>query len=193
MLCSVGFGFLKTEIRKFQGNYLEIGIFDGDLISSLARENADKMFYGIDPFIEDGYTEKLTNVLKGNTITSQKDTALSKLSKCKNLAYFIETSEDFSKHLTDEECDKFNISCVLIDGSHWYKDVVIDYDIAVRLIKDKKGFIVFDDVNVPEVEQAWNTFLEKYKSIITKTSVILTVNNKSGITVAYLNGGENNA
>lgn len=193
MLCSVGFGFLKTEIRKFKGNYLEIGIFDGDLISSLASENADKMFYGIDPFIEDGYTEKLTNVKKGKTISNQKDLALSKLSKHKNLAYFIETSEEFNNRLTDDECDKFDISCVLIDGSHWYKDVVIDYEIAVRLIKNKKGLIVFDDVNVPEVKQALNKFLEDYKHIITKFSVILTVNDKPGITVVYLNGGENYA
>lgn len=190
MLCSVGFGFIKNVLKKSEGNYLEIGIFDGDLISSLAKEFPEKKFYGVDPFIEDGYTELLTNVKKGNSINEQKSKAMKKLSQCTNLKYFIETSEEFYKKIVDYPIDDFNITTVLIDGSHWYKDVIIDTEVSMTLIGNKKGMIIFDDVNVPEVREAYIDFKEKYKTSITQSSVILEVNGQPGITVAYINGGE---
>ncbi len=190
MLCSVGFGFIKNVLKKSEGNYLEIGIFDGDLISSLAKEFPEKKFYGVDPFIEDGYTELLTNVKKGNSINEQKSKAMKKLSQYKNLKYFIETSEEFYKKIVDYPIDDFNITTVLIDGSHWYKDVIIDTEVSMTLIGNKKGMIIFDDVNVPEVREAYIDFKEKHKTSITQSSVILEVNGQPGITVAYINGGE---
>jgi hypothetical protein len=194
MLCTTGYNFLRNEIKRFKGNYLEIGIFDGDLVSSLARENPNKNFYGIDPFIEDGHTSGITKVLKGNTIVSQKQVALSKLDELSNLKYYVETSLEFLNKLTDEKCSELNVDIVLIDGSHWYNDVIIDSEIALKLIKNKKGIIIFDDLHVPEVLKACDEFLNNHASIITKVTntdrTEVNTNSKTNTLIVFVNGGE---
>jgi hypothetical protein len=194
MLCTTGYNFLRNEIKRFKGNYLEIGIFDGDLISSLARENPNKNFYGIDPFIEDGHTIHTTKVSAGNTIVNQKQVALSKLDELSNLKYYIETSLEFLNKLTDEQCRELDVDIVLIDGSHWYKDVIIDSEIALKLIKSKKGIIIFDDLHVPEVLKACDEFLNNHQSIITKVTntdrTDVNMNSKPNTLIVFVNGGE---
>jgi hypothetical protein len=194
MLCRAGYNFLTTEIKRFKGNYLEIGIFDGDLISSLASENPNKNFYGIDPFIEDGYTVNITKVYTGNEIVSQKKIALSRLNELSNLKYYIETSLEFLNKLTEEQCNELDVNIVLIDGSHYYKDVIVDIEIALKLIKNKKGIIVFDDLHVPEVLKAVKEFLISHQSIITKVTDTqredVNIVNYPHALVVFINDGE---
>lgn len=195
MLCTTGYNFLKSEIKRFNGNYLEIGIFDGDLISSLAGDNPNKKFYGIDPFIEDGYTIHTTKVFAGNTMVSQKEIALSKLDRLSNLKYYVETSLEFLNKLTDEQSNDLDVDIVLIDGSHWYKDVIVDIEISLKLIKNKKGVIIFDDLHVPEVLKACNEFFYNHRATITKITnterIEVDTTKKLNTLVFFMNGGEN--
>jgi len=52
-------------------------------------------------------------------------------------------------------------------SDHSYEAVSIDYNLALKLIDSKPNSgIVFDDVNLPGVDQAFNEFKQKYNSII---------------------------
>jgi Methyltransferase domain len=184
MLCSFGFNFFRQSLHEFNGNHVEIGIFKGDGIRSIADCFPEKMMYGIDPFIEDGHTCDITKVVKGGNMDNVKTEAMSYIDGRENIHLFEMTSADFADMLTDENIQQLDVTSVLIDGSHWYNDVVIDGDLAVRLIADKKGVIVFDDTEQPGVGQALEEFKVKYKDIITNTTDLLP-----GIVQAvYING-----
>ena len=52
--------FLLTS--GFKNNYLEIGVFDGEIISEIAKKFSSKQCYAIDPFIEDGNTSHISGI-----------------------------------------------------------------------------------------------------------------------------------
>jgi len=52
---------ISHRLSKFDGNFLEIGTFNGMGTSNLAKEFPEKQFYVIDPFIEDGNTGYIVN------------------------------------------------------------------------------------------------------------------------------------
>lgn len=167
-MCSTVYAFLKQEISNLTGNHLDIGVFDGDGMCLLASNYNKKTIYGIDPFIEDGYTCNQTQVKKGENMLSQKDITENNLKNYNNTCLYITTSEDFLKNLTDKIINDMNITSVFIDGSHWFKDVMIDANIAFQLIGNKKGIITFDDLSIPEVKKAYEEILELYQDKITK-------------------------
>ena len=47
-----------------------------------------------------------------------------------------------------------NVAAVYIDGSHHCEDVIVDIKLAMKLIGTKKGFVVFDDLHIPDVKAA---------------------------------------
>jgi hypothetical protein len=138
---------LATYVRefllntKFENNYLEIGIFDGEVISHVAETYSDKKCYGIDPFIEDGNTSWITQRQKGERLLTCKDNC----SKHKNISIYEMTSEDFYKQLTDEQIYDLNIGCVVIDGEHSASAVKNDIQLALKLLAGKNGLIIIDD------------------------------------------------
>ena len=164
MLAVAAYDFIRKELKNYEGGYLEIGVFDGDGIASLAKEYPDKKFYGIDPFIDDGNTTFHTGCYKGEKITKVRDQALSAISKFKNIKIFECKSVDFKIQ------PELNIRFVLVDGDHSFINAFMDGVIAMELIGDKEGFILFDDYQVPEVQKAVLFFKQLFKDRVEDTS-----------------------
>ena len=187
-LCAAGLTFIRSVLGNFQGNYLEIGVFNGELISELGQQFSGRKIIGIDPFIEDGNTVTITNIPKGERINVQRQNTLTAISDKPNVTLFEMTSKEFLEQLTQDQINDFDINIVLIDGSHWYDDVVVDFELARRLINSKPGIIIVDDIGpgMPEVERAKEEFKQQYPNLVTKVTLP-----QGGIVEAvFLNGGE---
>lgn len=172
MLCTTGYQFLLENLKIFPGNHLDIGVFDGDGMASLAAAYPDKTIYGIDPFIEDGNTTQLTDVERGGEMVKQEERTVSRLEPYKNTFLNIMTSKEFLDLLTPETINIMNINSVFVDGSHWYEDVLTDAELAFKLIGNNKGMITFDDLNNPDVKKAYDEILITYKELITEIFII---------------------
>jgi hypothetical protein len=164
MFCAPGFEFFNHQLKYSLYNYLEIGVFNGDSIGNLGREHTNHIIFGVDPFIEDGYTTDHTGVGKNEYANQQKANTVKNTQGLDNVIMFEMLSSEFADMLTDEMVADMNVAWVLIDGSHHYEDVAVDVKLAMRLIGDKPGGIVFDDVNLDGVGRAYREFLETYKA-----------------------------
>jgi len=162
MMCAPGNQFFTQVLSNSPYNYLEIGVFNGDGLSTLAKFHSNKIIFGIDPFIEDGCTTGHSLVKENEFMSTQKENTHKNIEGLHNVVLFETTSAEFANMLTEEMIAEMNIGWVLIDGSHHYKDVIIDCDLAMRLIGDRPGGVVFDDLNLPGPKQAYDEFLEKY-------------------------------
>lgn len=158
----------KAAFPAFEGNYLEIGIFNGIGTADIARTFPDRKIFAVDPFIEDGYTTGASDLERGESLVSHKETAFAHLMPFSNVIIAPMTSKEFDNHLTAQDIIEYNISWVIIDGSHHYEDVCIDGELAKRLIDCKRGGIVFDDLQHPGVLQAYEEFIERYSYRITQ-------------------------
>ena len=158
---------LINHLNQNDYNSLEIGVFNGTGTAMTGKAFPEKVIYAIDPFIEDGNTDWITNVGKGNQLNIQKQNCYNNIKDLSNVTLFEETSKNFSNRLTNKMIHEMNIGGVIIDGDHSYDAVVIDYEVAIRVIdKKKNSIIIFDDINQPDVLKALNEFLEKYKNDI---------------------------
>ncbi len=167
MFCKSGHVYFRENSEGSPYNYLEIGVFNGESIGLMAEAFPGRQCFAVDPFIEDGFTSHTSNVEFGQHMPTQRENTLKNIAGKQN-AYLIEkTSKEFSESLEDWTVQLMNVAWVLIDGSHHYEDVVIDYELAMRLIGDKKGAIVFDDVDIEGVARAHREFIAKYGSKIT--------------------------
>ena len=164
MFCEPGFRFFNSYISYVggSGNYLEIGVFNGDSIAQLARNHPNKIIYAIDPFLEDGSTNIHTGVETHEFMTEQAKNTQQAIAGLSNVVLFQMTSEDFAKNLTDEMVRDMNVSWVLVDGCHEYRAAINDAHLAMRLIGSKPGAVVFDDVNYEPVTRAVLEFLQIY-------------------------------
>lgn len=158
MFCVTSYDYFKNELKNLSGNYLEIGVFNGDSLSKLAREYPNKTIAGIDPFIEDGYTTIHTGKNVGDPLGEQKKNTLYTISRFQNIKFFEMTSKEFYDNLTDDLVEELDISGVLIDGDHHYEHVKVDSLLAIRLIGNKKGHVMFDDINLEDIQQVMNEF-----------------------------------
>lgn len=168
MMARGWYNFSLNNLNQYQGNYLEIGIFGAIGLVSLAGKYRDKTIYGIDPFIEDGYTSATSGIASGNQLSDIRNLALSRAAPYSNIKIFEQSSVDFNKNLTVELIQELDVSCVFIDGNHHYEFVKNDAELAMKLIANKSGGICFDDVTIPGVEQAFNEFQNIYKDRITE-------------------------
>ena len=162
MFCLAGFNYLNHKLSSNTGNYLEIGVFNGDSIATLARNYPHLTIYGVDPFVEDGCTTHTSRVQENEHMPDQRANTHANIAGLPNIVLNEEFSSAFADRLTDAEVDAMKVRHVLIDGSHHYKDVIIDVHLAMRLIGNHGGSIVFDDVNLPDVRRAYDEFLEIY-------------------------------
>lgn len=168
LLCGSASTFFRHELPKLPGNYLEIGIYDGDLVALIAREFPDRHCYAIDPFIEDGNTSQHNGgVTKGQFMPGQHAHAIENFKSLPNVTLHQVPSIEFSKTLDDALIDKMNISAVLIDGSHWYADADNDFKMTLRLLKNG-GIIYADDLGIEGVAKACAEFVERDGSRISK-------------------------
>lgn len=156
MLSPNWYFYFAKNLQRYDGNYLEIGTYDGEGISILANLYPEKKFYAVDPFISDMGTIGHTGVPIGEVMEKQRELALERFAPS-NMKLFEETSLKFAKRLDYDTCVSMNVDCVLVDGAHNYLDACIDLSIAARLIQ-KEGLIVCDDVGIAEVGQALADF-----------------------------------
>lgn len=143
--------YVNNTLPSFDGNYLEIGVYDGKSIATLANNFSNKMIYAIDPFIEDGNTTWHSGVVTGNELKSQRDSTYNFIKDAKNIQLFEMTSKEFYSSLTIENVIDYNIQIVFIDGAHQYDHVVNDYLLALKLLNNKNGIIIFDDTHITDV------------------------------------------
>lgn len=163
---------IRTSLSNYSGNYLEIGVFEGFSIKELATLYPEKQILAVDPFIEDGNTSWLTGINEKNQLTRQKNITLNSIEGISNIKFFEMTSIEFANILTQEKIQKYDISVVFIDGSHHYEDVSSDWKLALRLLNDKPGEIIFDDVDQPDVKLAVEEFVEFTGGKILKSEII---------------------
>jgi len=88
-----------NHLKNYDGNYLEIGVFNGDSIASLGDLYPNKKIYGVDPFIEDGNTSHATSKRFGEELTNQKESTLNLIKDKSNVILFKMTSKSFLKNL----------------------------------------------------------------------------------------------
>jgi hypothetical protein len=168
---------LIDELQKTEYNSLEIGVFNGAGTALVGRSLLDKTIYAIDPFIEDGNTNWITQVGKGNQLNIQKQNCYNNIKDLSNVVLFETTSKEFNKKLTKKMINEMNVGWVIIDGDHNYNPVTIDYELAIKIINQKKNSgIIFDDITLPGVKSAIDDFLGKYKDIISSVNYVNNVN-----------------
>ena len=161
------YSYIRSNLQNHFGNYLEIGVFNGDGFASVASTFPDKKCFAIDPFIEDGYTSHTTSTARGGHLGSQKANFLNATKKLPNVNYFEMTSVDFFNSLSEQQIIDMDISCIVIDGSHHYTDVVNDQNLSMKLLRNNKtGIILFDDLHVEDVKKAYDEFHKEYKKYI---------------------------
>lgn len=157
-LCKASFEFFRDYLATSPHDYLETGSFTGYYVAKLATLYPHKRFYCVDPFIEDGLTNEQTGKERGEAITEVERRFLAATKDLPNVTLFKMTSAAFldanHEHLAD-----LNVGSVLIDGSHHYEDVIVDAEIARRLIAGKVAAVFFDDaVKSEDVRAGMNEF-----------------------------------
>jgi hypothetical protein len=149
---------VREGMNEHDGNYFEIGVFYGAGFFSMADHYRERKCYAVDPFIEDGCTTGHSKVEAGELMLTQKESTLAFLSALTNTELFIMTSHEFKDQLTAQQITDMDIRTVLIDGNHSYDCASNDYKLALQLIGDKAGSIIFDDTDISGVKQAFNEF-----------------------------------
>ena len=96
MFCQPGFEYFRRHLGKGSGNYLEIGVFNGDSIAALAREFRQISIFGIDPFVEDGCTTHTTHVQENEAMPEQRANTLANIQGLHNVELFEMTSAVFA-------------------------------------------------------------------------------------------------
>jgi hypothetical protein len=158
MFCHALYNHHRQSLARYPGNYLEIGVYNGDAIAQLAREYPNKTIIGVDPFIEDGYTSWTSGQGEGQRLNRQKTNTYNNIKDLTNIEFHEMTSRQYYDNLTDDQAARSSVSVVMIDGDHHYDNVKIDMLIALRLIGDKAGEVSFDDVSGDDVNQVVKEF-----------------------------------
>lgn len=157
MYCRVAFDLFCQVLPKLPGNYLEIGVLNGDSVRELALRFPSKIIYAIDPFIDDGNTSWFTHVPEGKPLVEAKANALKNMAGIGNIKFFEQTSRDWSKDKSVADLYEMQLSAVLVDGSHHYPDTSHDLDLSLRCL-DRGGLIFADDLHLDDVRRAIEEF-----------------------------------
>ncbi len=152
------YAFLLEELPKHKGNYLEIGVYEGEAVRGLALQFPEKTIYAIDPFIADFGTDGHAGVPIGARLEVQRAIALENWNHIPNIKFFEQTSVSFAQEKSDEELAAMNVSVVYVDGAHDYDNALNDLILSARVLR-KGGLIVVDDSTVPSVKEAIEYFI----------------------------------
>ncbi len=144
--------------------YLEIGSFDGEGIAMLSKRFPDKIFYSIDPFIEDGHTSRGTGVVVGKPLPGIREHFYSSIKDCENVFHFDMTDEAFIRGRL------YNLiypDILFIDGNHSFESVTLDLRLAEVFARNKRLLVVMDDtVNIEGVARALGGFKTSHPEIV---------------------------
>lgn len=148
------FKFFYEELENTPGNYLEIGTFEGYMLRELAKLYPKKMFYGIDPFIEDGNTTGHNDgVHKGEFMYRQCEITNANVEGVPNIVFYQESSREWIKRQSSEDIHHMKVTSVFVDGDHSYEEALNDLSIAAAIMENG-GVIYVDDAELPTVNQA---------------------------------------
>ena len=154
ILCFDAFSYFLKNLKDYPGNYLEIGVFEGFSLRELAKAYPEKMFYGVDPFIEDGHTTGHNGVPKGERMEAQREATYRNIEGIQNINFFEFKSREWEiYHLDNSQVKAMNISGVLVDGDHSYEECSNDIKIAIRCL-NHGGVIWIDDQGLSGVKRA---------------------------------------
>ena len=156
---------VKDLLEEYPGNYLEIGCYDGALLTTIAASKTSITCYGIDPFLGDEYVTNSGEDVSFVPLTEQKNNLYHNIASHDNVEFFEMTAEEFMRTNTQEELLEKNVSVCLVDGCHRYDYVVKDWKLALKLIGDKAGVIIFDDMHNEEVYRAFRALIAHLEQI----------------------------
>jgi hypothetical protein len=148
---------ITSHLEEYGGDYLEIGCYYGYLITKLAINFPDRTMIGIDPFISDGWTKETI----GSRLSDIERVFIKNINGNSNIKHFRGTSREFYD-LGNFECLQ-NVTCIYIDGSHHYADIVVDVDILEKIKNDRIKKVFFDDLHIKDVNLAIQYFKDKYR------------------------------
>jgi hypothetical protein len=160
------YDFIHSSLPELSGDYFEIGVFNGAGFAEVARKNPEKICYAVDPFIEDGHTVDSSQVTTGTKMIMQKQNFATNTKGLTNIVLHETTSKEFLTALTEDNIPK-NITMVVIDGDHHYDNVVVDFELALKLIGNRQGTIVVDDTDKSGVYQAYIEFVNSNNNRVT--------------------------
>jgi precorrin-6B methylase 2 len=138
------------------GDYLEIGCYHGVFLSEVAEKFSDIKVYGIDPHIADGWTGEE----KGTFLSEIKVNFKHNIEGLNNITHWeLKTEECLEKKYYNDISD---ISCVLIDGSHHYEDILTDIKFISYLNNKQNLMVVFDDIKIQDVIKSMEYFFQHF-------------------------------
>lgn len=151
--------WIFSEVKSYD-TYLEIGTFDGVVMSLLAEKYPEKLFYAIDPFREATRTGGGSQDYFWANNKSYENVHLYKMISEKALPILIDKGRKFD--------------LIFIDGDHSYEAVISDLELSIKLI-NPGGKIFCHDIDCEGVIKAVNEFAEKtgIEFIQTSQSVFL--------------------
>jgi predicted O-methyltransferase YrrM len=167
----LGGGSLVTDLALIKGmvkkqpnpTYFEIGTWRGESVSNVA-ENAQQCYTL-------NLTDKDLKQLGCNTEYVAQQAFYSK--NIKNINHLKGNSFDFDFSPYYKKCD-----VVFIDGSHAYKSVLNDTQIAFKLLKDDKSVIIWHDYALHPGEIRWDVLKGIYDGTPTeKRAQLYSVSN----------------
>lgn len=164
ILASKFYNEISNYFSKVNGNFLEIGTFNGQGARELALKFSNKKIYVIDSFIEDGNT----GYIVGCELSSQKYNALKNFENVDNIELFEMRSNIFKERWIKKV---ENIDIMFIDGSHIYEDVKNDIEIVDKIL-NVGGYVFIDDYHISDVKKACIEFFEynnNYNQLETST------------------------
>jgi hypothetical protein len=161
ILSGGGYRYFREHLDDLPGNYLEIGVFEGVMLRELATLFPKKMFYGIDPFIEDGHTSGHNGGYPiGEVTVNQMNLAHENLDNLPNVKLFQQTSRSFFSERSHHDLQAMNVTSVFVDGNHSYEEAKNDIFNSLRLLHEG-GVILVDDAELPDVKWAIFEVLSK--------------------------------
>jgi len=135
---------VTRHLNNLGGNYLEIGVWDGVTMCSIAEKNPTRKVYGIDPFINDGNVATRLN----EPLPAQRENCYHNISLVNNVEFYEMRTVDFLQKDFDKR--ELGVTVVYVDGSHYTLDIDIDVRLAMACFAGK-GIIIFDDLDYPDV------------------------------------------
>ena len=148
--------YIIDYLTNNKGDYLEIGCFNGAFIAQIAKKFPNKNIYGIDPFIAD---EHIKGHKPDNFMPDIKENLYKNIKDINNITFWESTTYNCLQK--EKYKDLSNVSCILIDGSHRYKDIIVDIDFILNIKNKHEMLIIFDDMQVPDVIEAVMYFKTK--------------------------------
>jgi hypothetical protein len=158
---------VREFLNTYPGNYLEVGVYQGHFLATLCSEYQDKSFFGIDPFISDGCVPGE----RGSAIPEIEEIAKHNILQVANGTLIKCTTQDFLKSdIKDSILEK--VSCILIDGSHHYEDIIYDLELVLSISNNFEKAVFFDDMAVPDVAKGAKELISKLENRVNRLSQI---------------------